>query len=357
MSLYFKSLYLKNFRIYEEKFLEFSPQLNLIYGKNAIGKTTILEAIYFLITGKSFRTDKMQDLIKEGTSYFYLEAEFLKHGIHQSLKISFNGKERKIFYNSTLLQTTYNLLGILKGVLSTPNDVDLVKGSPILRRHFLDVQISQIDPLYVHYLTRYHLAMRQRNSLLRQKSHIAIESFEYEMANAAAYITLQRLKLIEELNILSQPLHEALTVSQEILHIQYKTAAENLEKLDEIKQFYLGLFKKNRFREMEFGMTINGPHKDDLHVFFNKKEAKTFASEGQIRSFISSLRLSEWMRLKKAADGEPLMLIDDLGISLDNQRKEKLIHQLNQLHQVFVTLTNPSEVFQPNPLISLIEIR
>ena len=144
--MYLKSIYLKNFRIYKEKFIEFSPQINMIWGENAIGKTTILEAIYYLISGKSFRTEKSQDLISEGENYFYIEAQFLKHGISQSLKISFDGKERKIVYNSTRLQTATNLLGILQGVLLTPDDVELVKGSPLIRRHFFDLHSRRPIP-------------------------------------------------------------------------------------------------------------------------------------------------------------------------------------------------------------------
>lgn len=352
--MYLKSLYLKNFRIYKEKLLQFSPQINVIWGENAIGKTTILEAIYYLISGKSFRTEKLQDLIHEGETYLYIEAEFLKHGVSQSIKISIDGKERKIFYNNTRLQSATNLLGILQGVLLTPDDVDLVKGAPAVRRHFFDLQIAQVDPLYVHYLTRYNHAMRERNCLLRKKSVVAIESYEHEMAVAAAYITFQRHILIKDLEVLICPLHERLVGSFEFLSFQYKTHTGNLVELDILKKFHLDLFKKNRPRELEFGVTLAGPHKDDLVIFLNKKEARVFASEGQQRSAVSSLRLCEWTRLKKTTEGSPLMLIDDLGISLDSERKIKLLSILSSLNQVFLTLTHPVEIDCPDKC--LIEI-
>lgn len=354
--MYLKSLYLKNFRVYKEKIIEFSPRINVIWGENAIGKTTILEAIYYLISGKSFRTDKSQDLISEGESFFYIEAQFVKHGISQVIKVSFDGKERKIIYNSTKLQAVTNLLGILQGVLITPDDVDLVKGSPSIRRHFFDLQIAQTDPLYVHYLTRYSHAMRQRNCLLRKKSAIAIESFEHEMATAAAYITLQRNILVKDLGLLSAPLHKMMVGSHEILNFEYKTNAGNILELELLKKYHLDLFKKNRPREMDFGVTLAGPHKDDLAIYLNKKDARQFASEGQQRSTVSSLRLSEWVRLKNAADISPLMLIDDLGISLDAGRKEKLLTHLTSLAQVFLTLTHPVEINCPEDMKLLIEI-
>jgi DNA replication and repair protein RecF len=339
--MYLKSIYLKNFRIYKEKYIEFSPQINVIWGANATGKTTILEAVYYLISGKSFRTEKPQDLIAAGESFFYIEAHFLKHGILQTIKVSFDGKDRKIFYNSTKLQTATNLLGILQGVLMTPDDVDLVKGSPQIRRHFFDLQIAQTDPLYVHYLTRYSKAMQQRNCLLRRKSSTAIESFEHEMAVAAAYITLERHHLVKDLACLSGSLHGRLSGQHEILNVQYKTHSGNNLDQAKLKQYHLELFKKNRSREMELGVTLSGPHKDDLVIFLNEKEARQFASEGQQRSAVSSLRLSEWARLKKTSESSPLMLIDDLGISLDHNRKEKLLTHLSSLNQVFITLTEP----------------
>jgi DNA replication and repair protein RecF len=352
--VYLKSIYLKNFRIYKEKLIEFSPQINVIWGANAIGKTTILEAIYYLISGKSFRTDKPQDLISSGQSYFYIEAQFVKHGILQTLKVSYDGKDRKIFYNSTKLALATHLLGIMQGVLMTPGDADLVKGSPQVRRHFFDLQIAQADPLYVHYITRYLKAMQQRNCLLKRKSHIAIDSFEHEMAVAAAYISTERQQLVKDLEVLSGTIHKKLAGDDERLNVQYKTPSATVIERDKLKTYYLELFKKNRMREMELGCTLSGPHKDDLLIFVNEKEARQFASEGQQRCAVTSLRLSEWDRLKNASLSCPLMLIDDLGISLDKNRKAAILTHLQSLSQVFITLTEAASL--PNVYQRLIEV-
>ena len=160
--------------------------------------------------------------------------------------------------------------------------------------------------------------------LATKKSTLAIESFEHEMATAAAYITLQRNILVKDLEFLSGSLHETLVGKNEILNFQYKTHSVSLLELELLKKFHLDLFKKNRPREIDFGVTLAGPHKDDLGIFLNKKEARQFASEGQQRSTVSSLRLSEWMRLKRVSESSPLMLIDDLGISLDHGQKKTL---------------------------------
>ncbi len=161
--MHLRSLFLQQFRNYKEAYFEFSPSLNLICGPNALGKTSLLEAIHYLMIGRSFRPGHHQDLIKVGCDTFYLEAIFCKYNVDQKLRLHANAKERRIIYNSTALASSSNLLGLIQGVVMTPDDVNLVKGPPALRRQFLDIQIAQIDPLYVHHLGRYSRAMRQRN--------------------------------------------------------------------------------------------------------------------------------------------------------------------------------------------------
>jgi len=352
-----RSLYLKNFRIYDEAHFEFGPRINVIWGANAIGKTTILEAIHFLMTGRSFRTTQTSDLISTGESCFYIEAAFIKHGIEQRLKFSYDGKERKIVYNSTQLQSATNLLGLLQGVLHAPDDVALVKGAPLQRRHFLDLQIAQVDPLYIHHLTRYNRAMRQRNSLLRSKNLTTIESWEQEMASGSAYVTLQRKSAVSDLADSAKALHTLLVGDQEAFSLNYKTGAPIDLETEALKQYHIDLFKKHRRREMDLGVTLYGPHKDDLVIGLNNSDTRHFASEGQQRSCVSTLRLAEWMRLKAVAEESPLMLIDDLGISLDSSRRRRLLSHLTELDQVFLTFTQPTDIGCSAELVNLIEVR
>lgn len=348
------SLYLKNFRLYKERAFLFTPKTNVIFGANARGKTTILEAIYYFITGKSFRTEKPQELISSGENYFYLEASFKKHDVLQHLKILFDGKERKIIYNNTRLPSAVHLYGILQGVLLTPDDVALIKGEPQLRRGFFDAAIAQADPLYIHYLTRYKRALRQRNCLLKAKSIHSIDSFEHEMARSASYISLQRRSFLKKLELLSSPLHLDLSGLNENISLRYKPSGHVAHEEECLKKTYLDLLKKNRVKEIELGVTLAGPHKDDLLFFLNEKEARQFASEGQQRSFISTLRFSEWAQLKSRSEGEPLMLIDDLGISLDQNRKQRQLQYLNSFSQVFLTMTEPGLFNNDKNLIEII---
>src|ERR1700722_9327244 len=168
--MFLQSLYLRNFRNYDEAHFDFSPQVNRICGPNAVGKTSLLEAIYFLMAGCSCRNASTFELIKHGADFFHIQACLVKHGVEQWLKIFFSRHKKKILYNETPLPSLSCLLGILKGCVLSPDDADLVKGPPLLRRQFLDMQIAQCDPLYVHYLTRYNQAIQQRNCLLKQKN-------------------------------------------------------------------------------------------------------------------------------------------------------------------------------------------
>ncbi len=338
--MHVRSLYLKQFRNYKETYFEFDPALNLICGPNAQGKTSILEAVHYLMIGRSFRPCVHQDLIHIGTSSFYLEAIFCKHDVDQKLRLYMDGKERKILYNSTTLPTVSNLLGLIQGVIMTPDDVNLVKGPPLIRRQFLDIQIAQVDPLYVHYLARYTKAMRHRNQLLKQKKPMSIESWEYEMAQAASYIIIQRRHGIQALQNHSQRFYAYLTEETESLTLEYCSGASICQNEKEIKEFYLQQFQKNRHREMLLGHTLNGPHKDDIWIGIGGRDARYFASEGQQRSCVTALHVGEWQHLKQVAEDIPLFMIDDVGISLDDKRRERLLNQLTSLGQVFLTTTD-----------------
>jgi len=347
-----RSLRLKNFRIYSEKHVEFSPRVNVICGPNACGKTTILEALHLLMTGRSFRTSRLQDLIREGASFFSIEAWFLKHGIEQSLAFSYDGKERRIFYHNTPCHTLSGLLGLLQGATMIPEDVALIKGAPRVRRAYLDLQLAQVDPLYVHHLKRYHRAMRQRNHLLRQKAVKTIETWEHEMAKAAVYLLKQRVSAVKELDCLSQKVMQTLVPDiEEKLSLDYQVSIKHDQ--EQMFSYYLEHYRKMRQKEMRIGYTLCGPHRDDLHIFLEGKEARYFSSEGQQRSCIAALRFAEWERLNRLAEDSPVMLIDDMGVNLDQARRDKLIVFVGSLQQVLLTMTEEPAAVAPQHVIRL----
>ncbi|ADI38536.1 DNA replication and repair protein recF [Waddlia chondrophila 2032/99] len=328
-----KALLLRNFRSYEKAQFTFGPQNNLIIGPNARGKTTILEAIYLLITGRSFRSRNLDEMVREGESGFYVEALYENQEIDHSIRFIYEKRQRQIYTNRHPCRSLSDLIGQLQGALMLPDDVQLVKGAPSRRREFLDLQLAQMNPLYVHHLTRYSRAMQQRNTLLKAQNEQAIDLFEKEMAASGAYLIAERKRIVDLLAQDCARVQDRLSLGKETVSLDYlaKHSPENLSEQ----------YEKMRKREMKMGFSLIGPHLDDLTLKLGDREARLFASEGQKKSLTTALKFAEWIQLNTHSDSVPLMLIDDVGVSLDGGRRERLISLLDTFSQVFVTSTEP----------------
>jgi DNA replication and repair protein RecF len=338
--MFLQRLYLKNFRNLSEVRVSFGPRINLIQGPNGQGKTNLLEAIFFLSTGKSFRTSTLSELIRHKENYFYLQAEFVRDHLVQTLKIYFDGKEKKIHYNNTSYHSFSNLLGLMPSVLFAPEDISLITGAPLERRRFLNLHIAQTNPLYVHHLVRYTNAMRQRNQLLKKKTEATISAWEEIMALSAAYLVIKRKEAVFEL---ASPLNVHMQhLSQNQDHLTMTYVPSFIREETSLTDNFRHQFQKLRSREMQLGSTLTGPHRDDLLINVSEKEAKAYASEGQKRSCISAVRFAEWERLQSLAAAPPLMCIDDFGVHLDATRHTLFQNKLQNLNQVF--LTSPFDI-------------
>lgn len=342
--MHLEVLYLHDFRSYEKQTFVFSPLVNKIHGENAQGKTNLLEAIYLLSTGRSFRTPHLADLIRYGEKQFYLEASFSKEGLSQTLKISFDGSSRFLQYNETSYATFTPLLGLLPHVLYAPEDVALIVGAPAERRRFLDLHIAQSDPTYIFHLARYFKAMKQRNYLLRRQESASLSSWEALMAVSASYVIEKRKAALTALNPYIDTFMRELSDGQEELEIKYRSSFRETTPFCE-------QYEKERKREMEMGCTLIGPHRDELLFTLNKKEAKSFSSEGQKRCLIASLRLAQWKHLAQVCCLSPFMSIDDFGIHLDAKRQLFLHKQLTDLGQVFLTTPLNTEITNAHSLM------
>lgn len=338
--MYLKKLYLHNFRLYKEVQFEFSPHVNVIYGENGTGKTSLLEAISLLGIGRSFRTHHTSHLIKHELSHFYLEAEFIKYGISQHLRICYSNTEKKVWINNTLQGSASSLCGTLLNVVLSPLDIELIGGSPQGRRHFLDVHLSQTNPLYMHHLARYTRAMKQRNQLLKNKQLLSIESWEHEMATSAAFIVQQRILLVSKLEAHASVLYGRISNREHPISFSLKSCSKKPIAADELFSFYLEQYHKNRYKEMLQATTLYGPHRDDLQLHISGEEARSFASEGEKRSLVSALRLAEWYVLRDGGGVNPLMLIDEVSATLDSNRCTQLLSEVENLSQVFLTATS-----------------
>lgn len=326
--MHIKKLYLRNFRNYKEIEVIFSPTINIIYGENAQGKTNLLEALFLFSIGRSFRTHHLHELIREQESFFFLEAEIVRENISHTIKLSCDGQNRHLQLDANTYSHFHPLLGLLPLVLYIPADEELISGSPAVRRRLLNFHLAQSDPLYVHHLRRYTRAKAQRNALLKAKTLTAIDCWEAEMATSAAYLLQKRNQLIEELKLPLEIQSQLLSQSKEIHEIRFHPSTS---------PNYLQQLQKNRRKEKELGLTLTGPHRDDLSFWIDGKASRSFASEGQKKTATSALRLAEWHRLASTVGEKPLFAIDDFGLPLDNMRQKLFRNCLKELGQVFIT--------------------
>jgi DNA replication and repair protein RecF len=335
-----KRLYLRNFRNYTEEVATFGEGVNLIHGNNAQGKTNLLEAIYLLSTGRSFRTNRLSELIREGSTHFHLEASFVKEGIPQTVKLCFDGKVKEIQHNQTRYPSFTPLIGLLPIVLYHPNDIQLLMGAPVERRRFLNLFLAQSDPIYIHHLIRYHKAMKQRNELLRQKILNTIELWEAQMAVSASYLTKKRADAMLQLSPLTHHWMKELSSSNDLLEIKYQPSYSSAPDF----------FIKNRIREMVLGSTLSGPHRDDLSFDLQNLSMRSYASEGQKRSLLAALHFASWEGLKETISAAPLLGVDDFPVHLDQERQTQLFQKLFQFGQVFLTTPQLPSFSPPSSL-------
>lgn len=322
-------LSLRNFRSFKGAQFAFSEETNLIVGPNGRGKTNLLEAIYLLSTGRSFRTPHLTELIHHSASAFHIEATFEKESVTQTLSFTYDGKTRKLHHNKSSIQ---NLLGLLPSIIYAPTDIELISGSPATRRRFFNLHLSQKDPTYASHLVRYHRALKQRNQLLKSRQESTLHIWEAQLASSATYLMDKRLELTTKLIP-----NNSLTGNQPI-HITYKPS---------LQSNYLEEYQKSRPRELLLGTTLLGPHRDDFTFSLNDRSAKSFSSEGEKRSVIASLKLAEWQLLPT-----PLLLIDDFATHLDPSRTALLTENLPKT-QLFLTSPTPPTSLKPLTLIEL----
>lgn len=328
-----RSLYLRNFRNLQECELTFSPGLNLILGENAQGKTNLLEAITLVSTGRSFRAEKLSELIRSGASFFFLEAIVQKPSGEHKVQISFEGEAKKLQLDGNAYTTLQHLLGLAPSVLHTPGDQALVDGTPQARRRFLNLHLAQRDPVYIHHLSRYWRAMKQRNALLRSNDPSAIECWEVEMASSAVYLSAKRREFGVELAPRLKAKGLQLSLGKEVHELRlHSSGAQTAEGFAE-------QLKRHRPREQQLGLTLTGPHREDFELLINEKPASAFASEGQKRTAAAALRFAEWETLSEATGAPAVFGLDDIGPHLDEARQQCLAEATGSLAQVFLTAT------------------
>ncbi len=340
--MWIKRLRSKNFRTYSSFEVIFDKGVNIIIGENGQGKTNFLESIHFAITGRSFRTEKLIDLIKNHQNALETDVLYEQSGIENQIKIEYSSLKKKILHNATTYPTLSSLTGTIPSIAIVPSDIELIMGAPLERRRFINLLIAQHDPIYLHQLLRYQKALKVRNILLKRNSLEAINVYETLLAQSAAYITHARQKTVHELSLSIEK--EYFKLTQKPIAVGLKYTFESTPTID----YYVDQYRKHRAQEIKIGTTLIGPHRDDILFLMDHLEVKQFASEGQKRALLTALKLSELKMLKIKTNIDPILFIDDFAIHLDLYRCKLLEEMVQAYPQVF--LTTPQNLFENGAL-------
>ncbi len=346
------SIQLENFRNYKELNIAFSKNLNIILGKNAQGKTNLLESIYVLAMTRSHRSNNENDFIFFGEKYAKITGIISKNENKFPMEMIITAKGKKTKVNHLDQKKLSDYIGQLNVILFSPDDLSLVKGSPQNRRKFLDMEIGQISSVYLYQLLQYQKVLKQRNFFLKQlfegksKDEIYLNVLTEQLVQLGADIIYQRIQFINELEQLAQTIHTHISFDQEKVTISYEStlSVDKSFKKDDIKLVFFEELKKQRKRERLKQTTFLGPHRDDLLFRINGQNVQVFGSQGQQRTTVLSLKLAEVELMKKRTNQYPILLLDDVLSELDNNRQIQLLDAVEGKVQTFITTTGLNHI-------------
>lgn len=351
--MYINKIKLQNFRNYNEQEINLNKSINVFYGDNAQGKTNILEAIFLCTFGKSFRTNKEKELIKLGKDNANVIIEYEKKDRDGKISISISDK-KQILVNGIKIKKLSELLGNINIVIFTPEDINILKGGPALRRRFLDMMIGQLKPNYVYTLNMYIKTLEQRNNYLRQikeenKPENLLDIWDEKLIEYADIIYKYRKEFIDKIKKKINIIHKKITDEKEEINIQYTSNCES-------KEVYSELLKQRRKLDIIKGFTTKGIHRDDFEIYINNKELSIYGSQGQNRTAILSLKLSELQVIYDEIEEEPILLLDDFMSELDINRRKNFLNNINNT-QVIITCAEKIEFLKENVDYCLYQVK
>lgn len=353
--MHVENIRLINFRNYYSLNIDLNKKTNIFIGKNAQGKTNLLEAIYICATGRSFRTNRDKEIINFNKSEAYVGAQMDIGKFEKFIEIKMErDKTKRIRINKTELKNYKELYSGLNVVVFSPEDLKLVKEGPGERRNFLDTEISQIKPVYSYNINRYNKILFQRNNLLRSNKFqknikSLLEIFDIQLAKIGTDIIIERNRYIDELSKISNITHNKITLSNENLELKYISNIEISDNKLEMEKSYVDKLSKNIDKDIESASTGLGPHRDDILMTINNKDLKTYGSQGQQRTVVLSIKLSEVELIKKERGIYPVLLLDDVFSELDEERRKYLIRSFKDM-QTLITVTDAIDLKEMNDI-------
>ncbi len=335
-----KSLELNYFRNYKTLIIDFDKGTNIIYGNNAQGKTNILEAIYLSGTTKSHKGSKDRDMIRFGSDEshirIFIERQAKQFQIDIHLK---KNRSKGIAINQIPIRKASELFGILNIVFFSPEDLNIIKNGPLERRRFMDMELCQLDKIYLDYLAKYNKVLNHRNKLLKDiyyhpdlKDTLCV--WDIQLMEYGRKIIERRNIFVSQLNEIVSKIHYNITGGKEEIFLSYEPSVK--------EDFYEQELKRVYEKDLKYGQTTIGPHRDDMSFLIQGIDIRKFGSQGQQRTSALSLKLSEIELVKKVTNETPVLLLDDVLSELDSSRQNYLLDNLKNT-QTIITCTGLDE--------------
>ncbi|WP_326911283.1 DNA replication/repair protein RecF [Sedimentibacter sp. MB31-C6] len=346
------SLKLRDYRNLKEVNIDLDSVLNIFIGDNGQGKTNLLESIYLCSIGRTFRLNKESELINFEENKSLVELSLIKNNYKINIELILEKNKRKqVFINKVKLDKTSEMIGILNNVIFTPDDMKIIKGSPVERRKFINIDISQIKPKYKYLLAKYKKIITERNIILKNyctkpDNKDIINIWNDYLINIGTEIIYYRNEYINNLKKFTIDIYSDISGNKEKLDINYICNIGNVNDMDksDIKDLFRKKISSNFQQELQKCTTLYGPNKDDLSIKINGKECKYFGSQGQQRSAILAVKLAEIEIIKNEIGEYPILLLDDVLSELDSKRKGYLLNYIKNI-QTVITTTDDNDLY------------
>lgn len=326
--------------------MKLDKHLNIFIGNNAQGKTNILESIYVLALTKTHRVGVENNLIKIGESKAIISGSIKKNNLINDLRIELIPDDKKVFFNETEVRKLSNYIGNLNVIMFSPDDLDILKKSPNIRRNYLNIELSQLDPTYIKYLNEYNKLLKNKNEYLKSinindyKEDLYLDTLNHELVERACKIFEARTKYIDLINSKINFIFNRIT-KLENLSITYDYGFE-LDSYDvtNYKVILTNKIKDNTRREILQGMSLYGPHRDDFSFNLGDIDLKFYGSQGQQRIAVISFKLAEIEIFKEILKDEPVLLLDDIFSEIDIRKRNQLLKYIDENVQTIITTTD-----------------
>lgn len=334
------SLELLNFRNYERETFDFDPETNVLFGDNAQGKTNVLEGIYLSSTTRSHKGSKDREMIRLGNEEAHLKMFVEKNGINHKIDVHLKkNKSKGIAIDGVPAKKSGELLGISNVVFFSPEDLGIIQNGPDARRRFIDMELCQLDRMYLFHLTKYKHVLKQRNELLKQigiNSELkdTLDIWNSKLVEYGTYVIRVREEFVKKLNGYIKEIHKSLTGGKEEIDLTYEANVS-------VKDFEQKLIMSEQ-KDLYTKTTNTGPHRDDLSFISEKKDLRKYGSRGQQRTGALSLKLTEIKIVEEKAGEKPILLLDDVLSELDRKRQNYLLEHIKGI-QTIITCTGLEE--------------